>query len=78
MNYRKEKAKNIMNNRAKIRIAIRNFFKSQGRIIFVIFIIWLIVFLINQYLKSIPKEIQMSNTYTPDSPIVYQNQMQRR
>lgn len=70
MNYRKEKAKNIMNNRAKIRIAIRNFFKSQGRIIFVIFIIWLIVFLINQYLKSIPKEIQMSNTYTPDSPIM--------
>lgn len=59
-----------MNNKARIKIAIRNFLKKQGRVIFIIFIIWLIIFVINQYLKSIPKKIQMSNTYTPDSPIM--------
>ena len=71
MSYtREEKIFKNMNNRARIRIAIRNFFKTYGRVVFIIFIVWLIVFLINQYLKLMPKEIPMSNSYTPDSPIM--------
>lgn len=59
-----------MGNRAKLRIAIRNFIKNQGKVVFVIFIIWLIIFWINQYLKTIPKTSQLSNSYSPDSPIM--------
>ena len=59
-----------MNNIARIRIAIRNFFKREGKIITTIFIIWLIIFLINQYLKTKPKQIELSTSYTPDLPVM--------
>lgn len=59
-----------MNNIARIRIAIRNFFKREWKIITTIFIIWLIIFLINQYLKTKPKQIELSTSYTPDLPVM--------
>ncbi len=59
-----------MNLNGKITIAIRNFFKKYGRIILIVLVIWLIVFIINQYLKKYPKEKSMINTYKPDSPII--------
>ncbi len=59
-----------MNFNARVTLAIKNFFKKYGRIILIVFIIWLIVFLINQYLKNRPKVQSMINTYTPDDPII--------
>ena len=59
-----------MNLNGKITMAIRNFFKKYGRIILIVFVVWLIIFVINQYLKKHPKEISMINTYTPDYPII--------
>ena len=59
-----------MNLNGKITIAIRNFFKKYGRIILIVLVIWLIIFLINQYLKRLPKKNSMINTYNPDSPII--------
>ncbi len=59
-----------MNINSRITMAIRNFFKKYGRIIIVVAIIWLIIFIINQYLKRIPKEISMINTYAPDTAII--------
>ena len=59
-----------MNLNSRITMAIRNFFKKYGKIILIVFVIWLIIFLINQYLKKIPKETSMINTYTPDIPII--------
>ncbi len=59
-----------MNLNGKITMAIRNFFKKYGRIILIVFVVWLIIFLINQYLKKRPKETSMINTYTPNNPII--------
>ena len=59
-----------MNLNGKITIAIRRFFKKYGRIILIALVIWLIIFLINQYLKRLPKKNSMINTYNPDSPII--------
>ena len=59
-----------MNLNGRITIAIRNFFKKYGRIILIAFVIWLIIFLINQYLKKLPKGISMINTYAPDTPVI--------
>ena len=59
-----------MNLNGKITMAIRNFFKKYGRIILIVFVVWLIIFIINQYLKKRPKETSMINTYAPDNPII--------
>ena len=54
-----------MNLNSRITMAIRNFFKKYGKIILIVFVIWLIIFLINQYLKKLPKETSMINTDIP-------------
>ena len=59
-----------MNLNGKITIAIRKFFKKYGRIILIVFVVWLIIFLINQYLKRRPQEFSMIDTYTPDDPVI--------
>ncbi len=59
-----------MNLNARITMAIRNFFKKYGRIIVIAFVIWLIIFVINQYLKNRPRESQLINTYSPDNPVI--------
>ena len=59
-----------MNLNGKITMAIRKFFKKYGRIILIAFVVWLIIFLINQYLKRRPQGNLMINTYTPDIPVI--------
>ena len=59
-----------MNINAKVSIAIRNFFKKYGKFILIIFVCWLIVFIINQQLKKIPKEVKLINTYQPDTAVI--------
>ena len=55
---------------SKLTLAIRNFFKKYGKILFIVFIVWLIIFLFNTYLKNIQREPIASNTYDPDNPVI--------
>ncbi len=59
-----------MNLNARIILAVRNFFRKYGRVILIVAVIWLIIFLFNQYLKNRPREKSLINTYTPDEPIM--------
>lgn len=48
------------------RIKVMNFCKRNKKKIFIIIIIWLIIFIINQILKNRPKQLPApSTTYTP-------------
>lgn len=59
-----------MNLNARITLAIRNFFRKYGRLIVIAFVIWLIIFIINQYLKNRPEETKIESAYKPDSPVI--------
>lgn len=59
-----------MNANAKFILWVRGFFKKYGKIILIIFFIWLIMFVINQYLKRKPKELETKTSYKPDEPII--------
>lgn len=59
-----------MNFKARFTLWVNNFFRKYGRIILIAFFVWLIIFLINQYLKENPPKQAMSNTYTPDAPVI--------
>lgn len=62
-----------MNINSRITIAVNRLLKKHGLKIFIVFIIWLVLFMINQYLKSQPKEITSTNTYRPDKAIMDDN-----
>lgn len=55
---------------SKITLKVKNFLKKYGKIVFIVLFIWLIVFLINQYLRTRPQELIATNTYNPDEPII--------
>ena len=59
-----------MNLNARITLAIRNFFRKHGRVILIIFVIWLIIFLANLYLKVRPVKIELQSSYEPDTPVM--------
>ena len=59
-----------MNLRAKIIIAIRNFFRIYGKMIAIVFIIWFAIFMINQYLKSRGKEIKLEKGHNLNAPVM--------
>ena len=59
-----------MNINAKITMSISRFFKKYGRIIIIVFAIWLIIFIINQQLKKLPKESDLQKTYNPNQAVV--------
>ena len=59
-----------MNFKARFTLWVNNFFRKYGRIILIAFFVWLIIFLINKYLKENPPKQAMSNTYTPDAPVI--------
>lgn len=55
---------------SKFTLAIRKFLKKYGKIIFLVLIVWLLIILVNTYLKNRPKELKASNTYSPDKPVI--------
>lgn len=59
-----------MNFNARITLAIRNFFKKYGKFIAIAIIIWIIVIIINNYIKDLPKTVSLQNTYTPDTAVI--------
>lgn len=55
---------------SKILLKLRELWKKYWRYIIVGIIVWIIVILINNYLKTKPKEIVTKNTYNPDKPVI--------
>jgi len=59
-----------MNVNSKITLSVVNFFKKYGKVILIVFAIWLAVFLFNRYLKNKPKELKATSSYNPNNPIM--------
>lgn len=59
-----------MNLNSKVTLAVRNFFKRYGKVILIVFTIWLALFLFNRYLKNKPKELKATTSYNPNNPIM--------
>ena len=60
-----------MNFNSKISIAVARFFKRYGRLIIIVLTVWIIVVLINTYLKNHKKNNNsMANAYTPDVAVM--------
>ena len=57
----------------KIQLWITSFFRKYGKYIGIALTIWLIGFLINGYLKKLPKKLTLSSSYTPNVAIMTDN-----
>lgn len=54
----------------RILLAIRDFWKKHWKAIIIVIIIWLALIIINTYLKNRPEEVAITNTYSPDVPVI--------
>ena len=54
----------------KILLAIKKFWKKYWKIIIIVAIIWIAILIINNYIKNLPQEQAVINTYTPDLPVM--------
>lgn len=54
----------------RVLLAIRNFWKKYWKIIVSVAVVWIIVIFINNYLKNLPEETIIRNTYNPDTPVM--------
>lgn len=59
-----------MNANAKFILWLRGFFKKYGKIILIVFLVWLVMFAVNIYLKKKPKKLEAKTSYNPDAPII--------
>ena len=60
-----------MNINSKISIAVARFFRRYGRLIIIILTIWVIIIIINKYLKKNRKDNnELKNDYTPDIAVM--------
>lgn len=59
-----------MTIKSKITLALRNFFKKFGKIIFIALLVWIIIFIFNMYLRNLPEQLVATNTYDPDDPVI--------
>ena len=55
---------------SKFTMTVRKIFKKYGKTVFIIFIVWLIIFLFNMYLRNRPKKLEANKTYNPDNPVI--------
>lgn len=62
-----------MDFKAKITLWLRHFWVKYRRLVFVIFIGWLIIFMINMILKNKKPTGELKNTYNPDTAIITDN-----
>lgn len=54
----------------RILLILRNLWKKYWKYIIIVAIIWIGVIIINNYLKNKPEEINLTNTYSPDTPVI--------
>lgn len=60
-----------MNFNSKISLWITKFFRKYGRLIIIVIVVWVIIVMINSYLKRNKKqESNLSNAYNPDRAII--------
>lgn len=52
------------------RIKVLHFFKKNGKIIFIIVCIWMIVFMINNFLKNYEAPVELQTTYEPHTSVM--------
>lgn len=50
-------------NLTELRLKVRHFFRKNGKLLFIIFLVWAIIFLLNLILKFQPKVLTPSSTY---------------
>lgn len=63
-----------MDFNSRITLWLRHLWVKYRRVILVAFIIWAIIFAINQIVKNKPKTVTLQNTYNPDTAIITDNQ----
>lgn len=54
----------------RLLLKIRDIWKKYWKYIVSIALVWIIVITINTYLKNRPEDINLINTYTPDTPVI--------
>lgn len=60
-----------MNLNSKISILVARFFKKYGRLIIIVLSIWVIVVIVNSYLKkNRQNNVELKNDYTPDIAVI--------
>lgn len=57
-------------NLGDLRIRIRHFLKKNGKVIAIVFLIWLSIFLLNYLLKHSPEKYEPSTTYTMHTAVI--------
>lgn len=62
-----------MNVNSKVTMSFRNFIKKHGLKVLIVFLVWLVLFIINQYLKNNPEIEQATNSYNPDIAVMDDN-----
>ncbi len=63
-----------MNLNSKVTLAVGKFFKRYGKVILIVFAVWLTLFLFNRYLKNKPKELKATTSYNSNEPIMDEGQ----
>ena len=61
-------------NFVDLRLKIKHFFRKNKKIIFVIVIVWLFIFFINQVLKLYTPEPEIEDTYEPHVSVIDSSQ----
>ncbi len=59
-----------MNLNSRIILSVRQFFKKYKKVILIVAVVWVGIFLINLYLKNMPQKVELSKSYTPDTPVM--------
>lgn len=57
----------------ELRLKIRHWIKKYGKIIFILFIIWSVIFIINKFLGDYKVEVEPNTTYTPSISVIDSN-----
>ena len=54
----------------RLLLKLRDIWKKYWKYIVSVVVVWIIVIVINTYLKNKPEKINLVNTYTPDTPVI--------
>ena len=57
-------------NLGDLRVKVRHFLKKNGKMVLIIFLIWLAIFLLNYILKHSPKEYKPTTTYQKHTAVI--------
>lgn len=58
-----------------LRIKLRHFFRKNGKIVLIVISIWIIIFIINKFLKNYNPVKELQTTYTPHTAVITDKNM---